>query len=226
MREGSHRLIHRMKKSDATLKKAFIGGLAAMFAACPPIAWSGGGLFGVDHLVTYDDSGIWNRNYQTWLINSMLIGEVGVGLWEGGESRFGHTVWQSIDSTVVGSAASQILKYAFTRERPSQTSNPDEWFKGHGYESFPSGEVTVVSSIVTPLVLEYRSDQPAIYALEALPIYDAIARVKVHGHWQSDVIAGYAIGTSAGYFMHARKKTPFVLSVLPGGIYVGLKKSF
>ena len=61
--------------------------------------------------------------------------------------------------------------------------------------------MTVTSAIITPLVLEYRHDHPAIYALELLPLYDAVARVKVHGHWQSDVVAGFALGTAAGYFM-------------------------
>ena len=67
-----------------------------------------------------------------------------------------------------------------------------------GRRAFQAGEVTVTSSIVTPLVLEYRADDPGVYALKALPIYDAIARVKVHGHWQSDVIAAYAIDSAAG----------------------------
>ena len=176
--------------------------------------------------MTLDDKGIWARKYQLWLLDSMLAAEVGAGLWQGGDTRLGHTVWQSIDATVVGGAVTEILKVSFSRQRPSQTNDPNEWFKGHGAESFPSGEVTVVSAIVTPLVLEYRSENPAVYALEALPIYDAVARVKVHGHWQSDVIAGYAIGSAAGYFMHQRRNTPLVLSVMPHGVYVGLKRSF
>jgi membrane-associated phospholipid phosphatase len=48
----------------------------------------------------------------------------------------------------------------------------------------------------------------------------------VHGHWKSDVIAGYAIGSAAGYLMHERQGIPLVFSVMPHGIYVGLKKSF
>ncbi|HEY1725515.1 MAG TPA: phosphatase PAP2 family protein [Steroidobacteraceae bacterium] len=185
-----------------------------------------GGPLGLDHLVSYDNRGIWQRRYQVWLEDGVFVGEVGAALWFGGEDRFGHTMWQSIDASAVGSAMTYLLKYSLGRERPSQTSNPDEWFKGTGATSFPSGEVTLISAAVTPLVLEYRSDTPAIYALELLPIYDAIARVKVHGHWQSDVIAGYAIGSTAGYFMHLRQRTPLILSVMPHGIYVGLKKNF
>jgi membrane-associated phospholipid phosphatase len=201
-------------------------GVIALLTAMPLAARAGGGLLGLDHTVTYDDSGIWNRTYQNWLIYSMVGGEIGVGLWEGGETRFGHTIWQSIDSSAISAVAADILKISFSRERPDQTNNPDEWFKGHGYQSFPSGEVTTISSIVTPLVLEYGSDKPAVYALEVLPIYDAIARVKVRGHWPSDVIAGYALGSGIGYLMHARQNTPLVLSIMPHSIYVGLKQSF
>ncbi len=188
-------------------------------------AQAGSGLLGLDHYVKYDDSGIWARSNQTLLFNTMVVGEAVIGVWEGGDSRFGRTIWQSIDATAVGGLAAQAMKYTFSRSRPSQSSDPNQWFQGSGHESFPSGEVTVISAIVTPVVCEYGHDQPAVYALELLPIYDAIARVKVHGHWQSDVLAGFALGTTAGYFMHGRRQTPFVLNLLPHGFYVGLSKS-
>ena len=191
-----------------------------------PAARAGGGLFGLDHLVTKDDSGIWARKNQLLLIDTLLVGETVAAIWEGGESRWGRTLWKSIDATVVGGVAAEGMKLAFSRKRPSESSDPDQWFQGGGHASFPSGEVTIVSAIVTPVLLEYRHDHPAVYALELLPIYDAIARVKVHGHWQSDVLAGLALGTAAGYFMERRTRTPLVLSVVPHGIYVGLSRSF
>lgn len=189
-------------------------------------AIAGSGLFGLDHYVTKDDSGIWARQNQLLLFNSLLVGEAVAAVWEGGDTRFGRTMWKSIDATVIAGAASEAMKYTFSRSRPSQSSDPNLWFQGSGHESFPSGEVTIVSAIVTPVVCEYGHDNPAVYALELLPVYDAIARVKVHGHWQSDVIAGFAIGTTAGYFMHQRTQTPFVLNLMPHGIYVGLSKHF
>ena len=119
---------------------------------------------------------------------------------------------------------SEILKRSFSRVRPIDSqNNPNLWFKGNGNESFPSGEVTAVSSIVTPFVLEYADEQPALYALEALPVYDAIARMKVHAHWQTDVIAGFALGTTAGWLMHKNKDKPYILRIMPHGIYVGLR---
>ena len=187
---------------------------------------AGSGLLGLDHYVTKDDSGIWARRNQLLLINTLLIGETAAALWEGGDTRFGRTMWKSIDATVIGGVAAQAMKLTFSRSRPSQTTDPNQWFQGSGNESFPSGEVTIVSAIVTPVVLEYRHDHPSVYALELLPIYDAIGRVKVHGHWQSDVIAGYALGTAAGYFMFQRRQTPFTLTVMPHSIQVGWSKRF
>jgi membrane-associated phospholipid phosphatase len=195
-------------------------------AVMAPCARAGTGVLGLDHPVAYDNSGIWARKNQTLLLDTMIVGEVGAALWEGGETRFGRTMWQSVDASFVSGLAAVVLKFTFSRERPSETNNPNEWFKGGGHASFPSGEVTAVSAIVTPVVLEYGAELPAVYALETLPIYDAIARVKVHGHWQSDVIAGFALGAAGGYFMHRRQATPLVLSVMPHGIFVGLKKTF
>jgi membrane-associated phospholipid phosphatase len=183
-----------------------------------------GGLLGLDHLVPLDNTGIWARKNQLLLIDAMLLAETGVALWQGGDTRLGRTAWRSIDATVVGGAASEALKFAFTRARPNQTSDPNQWFQGSGHSSFPSGEVTVTSAIITPFILEYRHDHPSIWALELLPLFDAVGRVKVHGHWQSDVLAGFALGTATGYFMQYRKRTPLVLGMLPHGFYVGFKK--
>jgi acid phosphatase family membrane protein YuiD len=189
-------------------------------------AQAGSGLLGLDHYVTEDDSGIWARKNQTLLIYTLLVGEAAAGVWEGGDTRFGRTMWKSIDATVLGGVSAEAMKLMFSRSRPNQSSDPNLWFQGSGHESFPSGEVTVVSAIVTPVMLEYGPEHPSVYALELLPVYDAIGRVKVHGHWQSDVIAGLALGTTAGYFMHRRSQTPIVLNLMPHGIYVGLSKRF
>jgi undecaprenyl-diphosphatase len=210
-----------MKFRIAILTATSIVALSATTAAR-----AGSGLLGLDHYVTYDDSGIWARHYQMALFNTLLVGEFAAALWEGGDTRFGRTMWKSIDATVVGGVTAQVMKTAFSRSRPNQTTDPNQWFQGSGHESFPSGEVTVVSSIVTPVILEYRHDHPSVWALELLPTYDAIARVKVHGHWQSDVIAGYALGSAAGYFMFQRQSMPFTLTVMPKSIQVGWSKSF
>jgi len=187
-------------------------------------SWAGGPL-GIDHRWAYDDSGIWRRSNQRILMDSLIGGEVLCGLWEGGQTRFGNTCWRAIDSSLIASASAQVLKYVFTRARPIQRNDPNAWFQGGSHYSFPSGEVAAVSSIVTPFVFEYRNQQPGVWALEALPLYDAIARMKVQAHWQTDVLAGLAIGTAAGYYAHQRD-SPLVLSVMPHAILVGLRRRF
>jgi PAP2 superfamily len=192
---------------------------AALLAAASARA---GGFLGIDHRWAYDNAGIWKRSDQLILLDSMIGGEILCGLWEGGQTRFGNTCWRAIDSSAIAGASAQVLKYAFTRARPIQGNDPNAWFQGGSHFSFPSGEVAAVSSIVTPFIFQYRNDQPAVWLLEALPIYDAVARMKVQAHWQTDVLAGFAIGTAAGYYAYQRDK-PLVLSVMPHGIYVGLR---
>jgi hypothetical protein len=203
------------------------GLLVLLLLGCAPACFAGGGPFGIDHEWSYDDGGIWNRRYQNALFYGLIGFEVGGALWEGGETRFGRTLWQSVDASAAAGVVSLGMKYAFSRVRPAASNNdPNLWFKGHGNQSFPSGEVTGVSAIITPLVLEYGHDHPWTYALELLPVYDGLARIKVQAHWQSDVLVGLALGTGMGWVMHRNSSTPFILSVMPHGIYVGIGKRF
>jgi hypothetical protein len=199
--------------------------LIAMLGCSCEQAFAGGGPLGIDHEWNYDDHGIWNRNVQYAVFYSVIGGQVALALWEGGDTRLGHTMWQSIDSSVASALTIGVLKYSFSRVRPVDGHDPDLWFKGNGNVSFPSGEVGTITAVVTPIVLEYGKDHPGVYALELLPLYDAIARMKVQGHWQTDVIAGFLIGTAWGFAAHNRE-SPFILNILPGGFSVGIKKRF
>ena len=183
------------------------------------------GPFGIDHTVKYDNDGIISRKTQLLVEDLTLVTLAAGALWEGGDSRLGKSYWSAIDAAALGVISSSTLKYAFTRSRPTQSNDPNLWFQGKGHYSFPSGEVTFVSAAVTPFVLEYGREHSAVYALELLPLYDAVARVKVAGHWQSDVVAGFALGSLAGYLAHERD-SPLILGSLPHGISVGFRKKF
>jgi PAP2 superfamily protein len=192
---------------------------------CSLLAGSSVTAGGIDHLVTYDNSGIWKRSNQQVLEYGLIGGEIAGALWLGGENRLGKTFWQALDSSALGGVSNEALKHIFTRSRPSQSPDPNLWFQGSGHYSFPSGEVTAVTAIVTPFMFEYGRDEPAVYALALLPAYDAIARVKVHGHWQTDVLASLALGTTTGYVAHERD-SPFILGLLPHGFMIGLHRQF
>jgi len=191
--------------------------------SAPVTASAGGGPLGIDHRLAYDNSGIWARHDQLLLEEGVIVTEVGAGLWLGGEDRLGKTFWQSIDATAFGTVTVEGLKYTFGRERPSQTDDPNRWFKSG--QSFPSGEVALQAGFVTPLILEYHDDHPWVWALEALPTYDALARMKTWGHWQTDVLAAWGIGTAWGIYAHGRQM-PVFLSVMPHGVMLGWHASF
>lgn len=192
--------------------------------ACGP-AYAGSGILGLDHPVRYDNSGIWNRTNQEILIYGSIAVVGGGALWLGDNDKLGDTFWRSVDSMVITGAGTQVMKWTFQRERPSQTNDPNKWFQGIHAQSFPSGEVAAVSAAVTPFMAVYGPDHPAVYLLAILPAYDAVARVKTHGHWQSDVLFGAAIGTGVGIWT-AHRNSPWIITLLPGGFRVGYVHHF
>lgn len=188
-------------------------------------AQAGSGLLGIDHRLHYDNSGIWKRSNQHALIYGTLIAVGGGAIAFGDDNKLGDTFWRSIDALLVTSAATTAMKYTFQRERPSETSDPDRFFKGSHAKSFPSGEVAAMSAAVTPFIVNYGEDHPAIYALALLPAYDAVARMKTHGHWQSDVLVGAAVGAGIGVWS-ARRSSSLSVGWLPGGFSVGYVHHF
>jgi undecaprenyl-diphosphatase len=198
--------------------RALLLGLLLGWVATP--AFAGGGLLGIDHEWAFDQSGIWARKYQTGIEYGVIAAELAGGVWLGNDDALGHTFWQSVDSSAISALSAQVLKYAFSRARPDQGDNPNKWFQGGCCQSFPSGEVTLQASVVTPFIADFARTNPWVWALEALPFYDGIARLKSQAHWQSDVIAGWALGSAIGYWS-TRRETPFSVQILPHGLTVG-----
>lgn len=186
---------------------------------------AGGGPLGIDHKVAYDNSGIWKRSNQNIVFYGTLLTVGGGALWFGDQDKLGDTFWRSADSVVVTAITTQSLKWVFQRERPSQTDDPNKFFQGWGAHSFPSNEVGAVTAAVTPFIANYGSEHPSVYLLALLPAYDAVARVKTHGHWQSDVLVGAAIGAGVGLWS-ARRDSPWTISLLPDGFRLGFARHF
>lgn len=190
----------------------------AMLLTSPALA--GDGPFGIDHRLHYDNSGIWKRSDQLALEYGSILTVAGGALVLGDDNRLGDTFWRSVDAMALGSLATQGLKVTFQRERPSVTADPGKFFQGIHAQSFPSGEVTAMAAAVTPFIVTYGEEYPAVYALALLPTYDAVARMKTRGHWQSDVLVGAAVGVGFGVWA-AHRQSPLILGWLPGGFRVG-----
>ncbi len=199
--------------------------LLSLWALGTHRACAGGGPLGIDHEWALDQSGIWAQKYQNTLEYGVIAVELGGGVWLGNENPLGHTFWQSVDSTAISSIGAEILKLAFSRARPNQGGNSNRWFQGSCCDSFPSGEVTVQASFVTPFIANYARTNPWVWSLEALPLYTGIARLKNQAHWQSDVIAGWALGSAIGYWSTTRE-TPISIQILPHGLTVGVSRSY
>ena len=198
--------------------------LACVIAPCAARAqncgWSR-----IDHEVSYDASGAWNPNVYRDLVGALTIVQVGGAIWEGSEDRIGKTMWQGIDSEIISALGAEAGKYIFTRTRPAAENNPCLWFQGRNNYSFPSGEASVAAGLVTPYVLEYGPEYPLTYALLVIPLYVGAGRVKNQAHWQTDVIAGWAIGGLSGWYAHSRD-VPIMIEILPHGVAIGLHTQF
>jgi len=185
-----------------------------------------GGLHRLDHPVSQDTHGIYALAKTPNFPFELILATVGAATWEGGQTRLGHALWQSVDAAALAGLSTQILKFTFQRNRPSQSpQNPNLWFQGLHAQSFPSGDVSSITALVTPLILTYEKRDPAVWALAVIPAFDMVARVRAHGHWETDVAAGALIGALSGYYAHERE-SPLILSLLPHGVYVGVKSQF
>jgi undecaprenyl-diphosphatase len=207
----------------AILRLVQLVALSAAIAA--PAAAQNCGWSRIDHRVPYDDSGIWNPNVYRGVVGALTLAQIGGAVYEGSGTRFGKTMWQGMDSEIISAVTANVAKYAFTRVRPSNTDNPCLWFQGGSNYSFPSGEAATAAGLVTPYVLEYGSEHPAAYGLLLLPLYVGAGRIKNHAHWQSDVLAGWAVGGVSGWYAHSRD-VPILVEILPHGAAVGWHKQF
>ena len=197
----------------------------ALTLSAIPAAGQNCGLSRVDHRLAYDASGVWNPNVYRDLVGVLTVAEIGGAVWNGSESRFGKTMWQGIDAEIVGGVSAEAGKYIFTRARPNPENNPCLWFQGGSNHSFPSGEASVAAALVTPYIMEYASEYPTTWALTLLPLYVGAGRLKNQAHWQTDVVAGWAVGGLSGWYAHGRE-VPMLIEILPHGVAVGLAKQF
>lgn len=199
--------------------------LACLVVAMPCSAIAGGGPLGIDHRVSLDERGIWARNDQNAVRNLSTIVAVGGALWEGNDTRLGRTFWKASESMVLADISAEALKRVFRRPRPTELNDPNKWFGSSSYHSFPSGEVAHITAVVTPFIVEYAHDTPAVWGLAVLPLYVGASRVKSQAHWQTDVLAGAALGAAIGSY-EAGRQSAWSATVLPRGLTVGWRTRF
>lgn len=118
------------------------------------------------------------------------------------DAKFQDAAFTSLESIIYSGISMYALKYTFGRFRPEEGMGAREFDMFSGNTSFPSGHTATAFALVTPWALYY--DTPASYALMALPIGTALARVAKDRHWPTDVLAGAAIGYLTSRFLTER----------------------
>lgn len=198
-------------------------GVAAVLGAC---SWANAaGPLGIDHMITFDESGIWSRPNQLRVQGLSAATVIGGSLYLGTESRLGKTFNSALDSMLVADMSSAALKVITQRPRPRNINDPDLWRQGSSHKSFPSGEVTHITAVVTPFIYEYRDDYPVIWGLGILPAYVGLARMKSQAHWQTDVLAGMALGAASGYFFWKHNEN-WTAQIIGNTLQIGYRKNW
>ncbi len=105
-----------------------------------------------------------------------------------------------LESAGLSVVTSYGLGYAFGREGPDQTTDPNRWF--HGGDSFPSEHVAGAFAIGTVLA---ESGNPEFRWIRrvlgyGLGLGTAYLRMRHNAHWLSDTVAGGALGMASAHF--------------------------
>jgi hypothetical protein len=215
--------VGRARAGRSPGRRASCAAAAALAFACGP-AQAGGGPLGIDQAVPYNDSGLYGKDVQLAAYRALVIVPWIGALAEGTGTRLGRTWWRSAESSTASLFAVTGVKALAQRKRPIQTDppDPDLWRQGSRYESFPSGHVTLATAAVAPFIMEYGREQPAVWALAAIPVWMGFARVNVQAHWQTDVLGGWALGLATAW-LASRPESPLVLQAFGDGGFIGLR---
>ncbi len=113
--------------------------------------------------------------------------------------------WTMVEAGALSSVTAYALKYAFARERPDQTSDPNQWRKSGG-DAFPSWHATAAFAVGTVLAESGNDDYRWVrrflgYGLGCVTSYE---RLKHSAHWLSDTVAGAALGAASAQFAMSR----------------------
>jgi membrane-associated phospholipid phosphatase len=113
--------------------------------------------------------------------------------------------WALLEAAVLSSATAEALGYASGRQRPDETTSPNQW--GQGGDSFPSLHATAAWAVGAVFAEsgndEYRWVRRIIgYGVAAGTSY---VRISENVHWLSDTVAGAALGIATARFVLNRQ---------------------
>ena len=116
--------------------------------------------------------------------------------------------WSLVEAGAFSGATAEVLGYALGRERPDQTTSPNQW-RG-GSDSFPSLHTTVAFAVGTVFAESGNDEYRWIRRIIGYGIAGATGYVRVEEnvHWLSDTVAGAALGIATAKFVLNRQNSP------------------
>ena len=144
-------------------------------------------------------------------------------------------IWKNPRSTRVGllgvkafvltGAFTQVMKFAFQRERPNTTDNPyafEGFWGSYKNESFFSGHTSSFFAIATIIACEYKDKKlipPLIYTIAGIA---SLSRIHDNKHWASDVFIGAVVGYGIGKLIYSHNNWGIQISPMVSRNTTGL----
>jgi len=109
--------------------------------------------------------------------------------------------WSLIEAGAFSGATAEVLGLATGRERPDETTSPNQWGK-HG-DSFPSLHTAVAFAVGTVFAESGNDDYRWIRRIIGYGVASATGYIRVseNVHWLSDSVAGSALGIATARFV-------------------------
>ncbi|MCG3166799.1 MAG: hypothetical protein POELPBGB_02581 [Bacteroidia bacterium] len=103
-------------------------------------------------------------------------------------------------------AFTQVMKYAFQRQRPDATDNPyifEGFWGSYKHEAFFSGHTSTFFAVATIIACEYKDKRlipPLVYTIAGIA---SLSRIHDNRHWASDVFIGAVVGYGIGKLIYS-----------------------
>jgi membrane-associated phospholipid phosphatase len=113
--------------------------------------------------------------------------------------------WALIEAGAFSGVTAEALGYATGRERPDETTSPNEW--GKGSDSFPSLHTSIAFAVGTVFAESGNDEYRWIRRIIGYGVAGATAYVRLdeNVHWLSDTVTGAALGIATAKFVLNRQ---------------------
>lgn len=111
-----------------------------------------------------------------------------------------------VKAFVLTGVFTQVMKYAFQRQRPFETDNQyafQGFWGNYKHDSFFSGHTSTFFSVATIIACEYKDKKlipPLVYTIAGIA---SLSRIHDNRHWASDVFIGAVVGYGIGKLIYS-----------------------